>query len=259
MKTSGRHLHVGPKVGASASNAVTPTGYTTTGSNYDGTNDYATWGSGINGGVDTGAGQGIISLWAKPASDGTAFALFEGAFPSGALAQRLVTSNILNLLFRTDSVIQINSNTSTTLLSGAWHHILIAWDMTDATSTNNWFYCYFDGTQVLADVDIAQGVLNFSGLFRIGSSSTGTNKYPGDISEIYVQLGETLDITDSAVRAKFRDGDGKPVSLGADGSTPTGTQPKVYAPNGDPSTNLGSAGNATITGALTTSSTSPTD
>lgn len=253
---------VGEGPASDPSNAVTPAaaGYTTSGSYYDGTNDYANWSpGGINGGVDTGAGQGIFSIWVKAGSDGTAYALCDTGFPSGLKVSRLVTTNTLKCLSRTDAVIQVNANTSTTLVSGAWHHILVAWDYTDATSTNNWFYCYFDGAQVLADVDIAQGLANFSGLFRIGADSSGVDKFLGDVSEIYVQLGETLDITDSVVRAKFRDGDGKPVSLGADGSTPTGTQPKVYAPNGDPSTNLGSAGNATIVGALTASSTSPTD
>lgn len=243
---------------SSASNAVTP-GYTTTGSQYDGTNDYATWASGINGGVDTGADRGIYSMWVKPNGDGTVFKLCDTAFPSGLMLQRNVTTNVLNVLARTDSTILINGNTSTTLLSGAWHHILVAWDFTSATSTNNRFRVYFDGASVLADTDVIQAVLNFSGLLRIGSNASGTEKYPGDLSELYIQLGETLDISVEANRLKFRDADGKPVSLGADGSTPTGTQPKVYAPNGDPSTNLGTAGNATITGALTASSTSPSD
>jgi len=51
---------------------------------------------------------------------------------------------------------------------------------------------------------------------------------------------------------KFRSAGGKPVSLGSDGSTPTGTAPTVYLKNpfGTFQNNLGGGGNFTVTGTL---------
>ena len=54
-------------------------------------------------------------------------------------------------------------------------------------------------------------------------------------------------------RLKFLAADGKPANLGADGSTPTGTQPILYLANpfGTFQNNLGSGGNFTENGELT--------
>jgi hypothetical protein len=49
------------------------------------------------------------------------------------------------------------------------------------------------------------------------------------------------------------------VDLGATGTTPTGAQPLIYMPAGDPATNAGTGGNFTVTGTLDVSSTSPSD
>jgi hypothetical protein len=63
-----------------------------------------------------------------------------------------------------------------------------------------------------------------------------------------------------ANRRLFISATGKPVSLGANGSTPFGTQPAIYL--GNPlatwHTNLGAGGGFNVTGgALTAASTSP--
>ena len=64
-----------------------------------------------------------------------------------------------------------------------------------------------------------------------------------------------------ANRRKFIDVDGKPVDLGSDGSTPTGTVPLMFfsGPTDDWHINKGSVGGFTETGAFTDAPYSPSD
>ncbi len=48
------------------------------------------------------------------------------------------------------------------------------------------------------------------------------------MAEMWWSAGQLIDFTNSANRAKFHDGSNHPVSLGADGSLPTGTKPTLY-------------------------------
>ena len=91
-----------------------------------------------------------------------------------------------------------------------------------------------------------------------GANQAGLEKYNGCLSEFYL-TNEYLDLTSSANREKFRGSDGKPVSLGATGTLPTGTQPLCYFPDGDFSNQQGSAGTPTLTGSLDACSSSPSD
>jgi hypothetical protein len=57
---------------------------------------------------------------------------------------------------------------------------------------------------------------------------------------------EYIDFSQEANRLKFFDAFNNPVDLGADGSTPTGSQPLIYMNEGfHLGTNLGSGGNFT--------------
>ena len=80
-----------------------------------------------------------------------------------------------------------------------------------------------------------------------------------DIAEAWFGLGQFLDLSVIANRRKFRDVSGNPVSLGADGSLPTGTPPAVYFSGNASSfaTNRGNGGAFVLTGTLTNASTSP--
>jgi hypothetical protein len=83
-----------------------------------------------------------------------------------------------------------------------------------------------------------------------------------DVAEVYENFAEYLDVSQTSVMDKFSDSSGKPISLGADGSLPTGTQPAVYGAGNAAAfmaPNLGSAGAFTKTGSVTNSSTSPSD
>ncbi len=86
----------------------------------------------------------------------------------------------------------------------------------------------------------------------IGSDENANNKFHGDIAELY-WTNEYIDLSSASNRLKFLTASGEPANLGADGSTPTGTQPLIYLANATATfqNNLGSGGNFTENGALT--------
>jgi hypothetical protein len=78
---------------------------------------------------------------------------------------------------------------------------------------------------------------------------------------LYVNYATHLDLSVEANRRKFISAAGKPVSLGANGSTPTGSQPIIYLANPTATwqDNLGAGGNFTENGALADAATNPSD
>jgi hypothetical protein len=91
---------------------------------------------------------------------------------------------------------------------------------------------------------------------NIGISASSSLKLFGSLSELYINLHDTLDLGLPANISKFMGSGGAPVPLGPTGLLPTGTQPEFYL--GDNNTaanwgiNNGTAGNFTTpAGALT--------
>jgi len=101
--------------------------------------------------------------------------------------------------------------------------------------------------------------------WSIGALPDGTAKVNACFAEVYFAPAQYLDLSVVANRRKFISASGRPVYLGADGSRPTGTAPIMYQRLADGAaastfaTNLGTGGDFTITGTLTTGSTSPSD
>jgi hypothetical protein len=91
------------------------------------------------------------------------------------------------------------------------------------------------------------------GDFAIGGGSGGQTKLSADVADLYINFGESLDLSVVANRRKFISASGKPVFLGADGSRPTGTAPAVFCsgPTATWRTNKGAGGGFTENGALT--------
>ncbi len=153
--------------------------------------------------------------------------------------------------------IQVDSSSAFTA-SSAWIHVLAAWDANTPEA-----HLFIDGVNDEAggSTEIDDTLDYTNGDWGIGASVGGANRYNGCIAELYLNLSEFVDITQASERAKFRDDSGRPIDLGSDGSTPTGTAAIVYL-NGDSTnfqTNQGTGGNFSVTGSLTDCSTSPTD
>jgi len=148
-------------------------------------------------------------------------------------------------------------STSYPWANGEWCHVMFSCD----TSDTNKRHVYVNGSDVestgtwhtYADIDIG-----WNGNMSIGNKYQQTDQqFYGEMAELYC-TNEYLDLSVSTNRDKFainESGWWRPVSLGADGSSVTGTQPIVYVggdySDWDSGTNLGSEGDFTVNGPIT--------
>ena len=132
----------------------------------------------------------------------------------------------------------------------------------DRSNTRSQLYCndvdMLDGVTPQTGYDNDLDLEGFLAVIGMNVLKTTSVKATFDVSHIWISR-QSVDFSDSAVRAKFYDSNMKPVDLGVDGSTPTGVQPDHFAPDGDLANNLGTQSNWTEIGTVPNSSTSPTD
>jgi hypothetical protein len=132
---------------------------------------------------------------------------------------------------------------STWTSASGWTHVIMAWDSSDINKSKTYVNGSSDanaGTQ--ANVNIL-----YTGVTDWGVMALAGGALPVSccISELYFAAGQWLDLTNSTNVQKFRTSGGKPVNLGTDGSTPTGSAPTLYMHVYD-GTNAGSGGNLTL-------------
>lgn len=197
---------------------------------------------------------GLFSMWKK--SSVSLEALLLGV--DVGIVQ--IAENLIALLDEAGTTFQYQQFTAT-LSNNAWHHVLMSWN-TNFAAGNRILQIYVD------DAAITPGAEEGDGDAFDVSYPTETFWFLGpqdtvacDISEYYFAPGQFLDLTTQSNRRKFISAGGKPVDLGADGSTPTGTAPAMFF-SGDATafaTNRGTGGAFTLTGSLTNASTSPSD
>lgn len=149
-----------------------------------------------------------------------------------------------------------------------WHHYLISVDLGHPLGEKS-IRLYIDDIDKTSLFDEGEAeILLFNGLAFLVGDDTGGSWFDGDLADFWFAPGVSLltgsDITE-ATRRKFISAESKPVDLGADGATPTGTAPAIFFrrdPAAAASTfanNLGTGGPFTITGTLTNALTSPSD
>lgn len=231
-------------------------GYPASGTTFDGTNDYMK-----RGGVLTGIAAAkpfLLTFWINfNGGNGTAQTIFTN---TGARVEVMKdASNLVTVILDNDAATNLITMTATNALTDAsgWTCVMASIDMATGSSG----HLYFGDT---AEVSGATGTDDTIGYLRadwsVGAKVNATQKTNACISELFF-TDEYLDLSVEANRRKFIDASGKPVDLGSDGSTPTGTQPRVYFPNafGTFEQNAGSGGDFTVTGALTACASSPSD
>jgi hypothetical protein len=241
--------------------------YLTESADFDGTNDYMKTGAGLTGAAD--GKVGTVSCWFRlDGGDAANLAILCNATTVGGGTNRFLLYRDNSNKIRVDVDDSAGANvlvfiSNATYTAGAsWHHLLASWDLAASR-----FQLYVDDVadtaipSTLTDTAIDYTVADWA----IGALPGSSFKFNGCFSEFYFNTVASLDLSVQSNRRKFRDASGKPVNLGANGSTPTGAQPIIYqkvADGGSASdfaTNLGSGGNFTITGALTLGSDSPSD
>ena len=232
---------------------------------FDGTNDYMLRGADLTGNADSKSG--IISVWVR--LDG-GDAVLQNILTNGS------TSDNYGIILKRDaantlSVLAKTSAQTTILLlrtvglytqNAAWRHVLASWDLATAGARS----LYITDVSDLNAITFTNGTIDYTKTnFACGALPNSGNKLNGALAEVYFAPGQYLDFSVEANRRKFISSSGKPVNLGADGSTPTGVAPIVYFHLGDGesvanfATNRGTGGNFTITGTLDAASSSPSD
>jgi len=227
----------------------------TVGTNFDGSNDYLARGADLTGLSD--GKVGTCAFWFRVNNSGSNLRVMNSQVGGGGtagqfLVQRINSSNTIRVRGFNSSNTEILTLISTIAIVDAdhWHHCMASFDLANSAG-----HLYIDGVNVLAssptltndNIDWANGN------WFIGSDENGNNKWNGDLAELYF-TNEFIDLSTHTNRLKFLAANGTSANLGADGSTPTGTQPLIYLANpfGTFQNNLGSGGNFTENGELTT-------
>lgn len=160
----------------------------------------------------------------------------------------------LRVLMRNSSnsdIINVRGSTDFTTAGIGITNILIAIDLDGSTNDDKLKIYVNDVKETLAVTTLIAGdmVLNGSPI-ALYKRNDDTREVDADVERTYIAFGQHLNIDTESNRRKFYDANGKPVSLGSDGSTPTGSAPTIYVKGGvsDHGTNLGDGGTLTQSG-----------
>jgi len=227
------------------------------------------------GGPSTDPNKLLVSIWANARNwNGRNHTLI--GFSSSALPRIVISSSISGTSINYDCSLVTSSGSSRAPVRAGlgsfpsydtgWFHILWAFDQTSGSESSR-AYTYSSlgvDTNLVAPPNVGSSVGISSSLVIGDSTTTGSENYfDGDIAEVYIAVGQWLDLTVQANREKFVLG-GKPVNLGADGSLPTGVAPTIYLrkPLSEFVINQGSGSSSSFSNigtAISNATTSPSD
>lgn len=161
------------------------------------------------------------------------------SFPRG---QALVASTAAST---SNALVACSPATSSSQIADGWNHFMGSMEHLLPQNEVVNITAYFNGVLIVDGVSGAildQQAFDFDIAYNSRGEEVvqGSNGFPtpgdfldGCLSNLYVNIEERLDLTIQANREKFYSATGKNVFLGADGSLPTGTQPFIYAEDGD--------------------------
>lgn len=252
-------LYLGSPIpaGAPPSGGGCPDGVT-----FDGANDWLARGGDLTGSAD--GRQGTCSFWVKFNGGDAAEQRILGNFDANVKIFRDVGNHLHVYLANAAFSISYENRQGDayTIVAGAWHHVLVSWDMNFAAGAKK-CHIYIDDAQPgdsPSDTGAAFDIDYTSTNWVVGVNGDQNGQYlNADLAAFWFAEGVYYDLTNATNRRKFITADLKAADLGADGSTPTGSKPIVYL-NGPASgfqTNLGTGGNYTVSGALTDAATDP--
>jgi hypothetical protein len=197
----------------------------------------------------------LISMWFKLKAGGAGDGQFQMLFEDGstnALQILRMTDNTIRITSSVNNVFKFSTSAAYTIGSGtAWHHLLASWNGSGPT-----VLLYMDDSPDLGTVvDNTNSFTDWSvSGWGIGDRAGGSFLFCGEMADLYIdgKTSPVLDISDVAVRRKFIDASHKPVDLGANGSTPTGSQPLICMKGvGSAWQNVGAGGSFTVSGTMT--------
>ena len=236
---------------------------------FDGTNDYATRGAGLTGISDSK----IFTFTSWVIRDtSTTSKLFASTTALGGSSSRFalgknVTTNTFSILGRNSASSTILDATSTNgIPASQWVWVGISVDLSDTNKR----HLYFNDTSELSVVTYTNDTIDFTDAdWCFGAFGDGTQKWNGGFAETMFWPGAYIDFSQESNRRKFISGSGKPVNPAAiGGAIDTLGTPIVYfhLDDGETANNFvanndrGATGGAfTVTGTLSTYTTSPSD
>ena len=261
-------IHIPSSLGGFPFLPAAAAAFTCDAADFDGTNDWLNRGADFTGSADSSLG--IFSGWVRiDGSDATYMGIVRHVSGQCNIERTSGDKFEVELWDPTNmvNVVRMRSTTSYTT-STTWLHFLASWS-TNFTAGNKLTHLYIndvDDKNLLVDSVSGSDVDYTPTDWAVGArSAAGAGPFNGALAEIYFAPGQYLDFSVESNRRKFISATGKPVDLGADGSTPTGTAPILYCRMADGAaastfgTNLGSGGGMTINGTLDIASTSPSD
>jgi hypothetical protein len=232
---------------------------------FDGTDDELTKGSVLTSVANSASG--IFSCWIKLDTQSSFHNPLSGrnnaAFHPALLFRIDQSTQSLNVTATTTGGTELWEIISNSLVfgTGVWYHILMSWN----APISGGAHLYVNGVNKLSSSSGAgPNTVSYTSMDNWNVAGVNT-RIDGGVAELYFAPGQFLDFSVQANREKFIDASGKPVNLGATGSIPTGTAPAIYLHLDDGETandfaiNRGTGGNFTVTGALTTYASSPSD
>lgn len=218
---------------------------------FDGATDKLTRSSALAGQVDSK--KGILSFWVSADSVGGNDDILDAT----GVSVRITTTGALRFAL---GAAVLWTSAAGVITNGSWNHVLFEWDVSIAYTE-----CYLNGTQLVAAGDLITNV--DVGWAAITSWTLGgpINPLDAGVADFWFAPAQFVGITNASVRRRFRSDAGKPVGLGGSGDIPTGSAPLIYLhlDDGEAASNFAQnrtgAGNFTVTGALTTYPSSPSD
>lgn len=221
---------------------------------------YSTFFDGIGAWINRGANLtglsssklGLFSFWVNASNTAVGCEIIS-SFPDNNTFRSRIEANVPNTMgSRAFDAGDANPlfiiSSSGNPADNAWHHIALSWDAGSASYSQ-----FFDGSsdRILGAPNNVLADFNSVTDWGIGAGASGGFKLTGYLSEVYFTVPASyFDLSTNIT--KFRTVAGHPADLGANGSTPTGTQPLIYLHNPFSTfqNNLGSGGNFTVNGTL---------
>jgi len=232
-------------VGVGAAGAGGPLRHLAGAAHFDGTNDF------INVNPSSGnanTSRQVISVWFRPTSGAGTMRYF-GQSTSSRWYMRINTNNTLTIQFRnTSGVVNWLWTSAATITGTDWHHVFAYADTTGAAGSLLYIDGVADAAAITTEATSAMGI-NVTN-WTIGALLAGTSALPADIAEFW--MGDPGRAVTAADVPRFIR-QNRPVFLGGTGAAPFGVAPLFYLRNpfGTFGVNSGTAGNFTVTGALT--------
>ena len=214
-------------------------------SRFDGANDYLTRGSDLTGNAD--GKEGTLSFWLKlNGGDGVAQDILAALDPSLEIGKNSANATVLNL-----------QTSAAYTASGGWIHFLASWSL----GVSGARHIYVNDAADLSVVNFTDDIIEYTRAdWSVGGAPGGTRLLNACLAELWFARAY-VDISVEATRRKFTSASGKPLDLGANGASPTGSQPILYFREAFATfgANKGSGGAFTANGALAACASSPSD